>query len=315
MYVLLGEYEKAADHAAEALRYADIPTAVIYSNRGWALRALGRYAEAKAVFAEAHAKQVDYHVIHRNLLAIAYAEGDQAAADREFAWAKGKPTEPIFLEARALMDLADGRRLAEDHARREPANVRAALARFYAAVGDCDIARALMGPPPENALVLAFCGQLAEAEATLAVMMKGDAATDTVVQRVRVPVTAAVIEIQRGNFVAAREKLATARLYERGQVDERWIAYIAGLSYLGEKRGLEAMAEFEKITKHRSILPWSPLYPLAHLGLARAAVVARDTTRARAAYQDLLALWKNADPGFPPLVAANKELASLGGPQ
>ena len=42
--------------------------------------------------------------------------------------------------------------------------------------------------------------------------------------------------------------------------------------------------------------PTSPLYPLAHLGLARAAALSGDTASARKAYQDFFALWKDADP-------------------
>jgi hypothetical protein len=35
------------------------------------------------------------------------------------------------------------------------------------------------------------------------------------------------------------------------------------------------------------------------------------TARARAAYQDFLALWKDADPDIPILIAANAEYAKL----
>jgi hypothetical protein len=38
---------------------------------------------------------------------------------------------------------------------------------------------------------------------------------------------------------------------------------------------------------------------LAHLGLARAYVLQRDTAKARAAYKDFLAVWKDADPTSP----------------
>ena len=126
-----------------------------------------------------------------------------------------------------------------------------------------------------------------------------------------IPIVRALVEIDRGHYARAREALAPARAYERGQIDDRWIAYTGGLSYLREKRGAEAIAEFEKITKHHSIAPWTPLYPLAHLGIARAAVIAGDTARARTAYNELLALWKNADPDFPALVAAKQELTAL----
>jgi eukaryotic-like serine/threonine-protein kinase len=50
---------------------------------------------------------------------------------------------------------------------------------------------------------------------------------------------------------------------------------------------------------------------LAHLGLARAYAVQGDTTKAKAAYQDLLTLWKDADADVPILKEAKAEYAKL----
>jgi len=50
---------------------------------------------------------------------------------------------------------------------------------------------------------------------------------------------------------------------------------------------------------------------LAHLGLARAHAITGDTAKARAAYQDFLALWKDADPDIPILKQARAEYAKL----
>jgi hypothetical protein len=50
---------------------------------------------------------------------------------------------------------------------------------------------------------------------------------------------------------------------------------------------------------------------LAHLGLARAYAVQGDTAKARAAYQDFFALWKDADSDIPILIAAKAEYAKL----
>jgi hypothetical protein len=53
------------------------------------------------------------------------------------------------------------------------------------------------------------------------------------------------------------------------------------------------------------------LYPLAHLGLARAAAMTGDTTKARQAYQDFFALWKDADTDLAALIEAKKEYEKL----
>jgi len=50
---------------------------------------------------------------------------------------------------------------------------------------------------------------------------------------------------------------------------------------------------------------------LAHLQLGRAYAVYGDTTKSKAAYQDFLALWKNADPEIPILKQAKAEYAKL----
>jgi serine/threonine protein kinase len=55
----------------------------------------------------------------------------------------------------------------------------------------------------------------------------------------------------------------------------------------------------------------SPLYHLAHLGLARAAALSGDTAQARKSYQDFLALWKDADSDSPILQQAKSEYEKL----
>jgi hypothetical protein len=61
----------------------------------------------------------------------------------------------------------------------------------------------------------------------------------------------------------------------------------------------------------RTIVANSPLAALARLQLARAYAVQDDTARAKAAYQDFLTLWKDADPDIPIFIAAKAEYAKL----
>ena len=53
-----------------------------------------------------------------------------------------------------------------------------------------------------------------------------------------------------------------------------------------------------------------PIGALAHLGLARSYAMQGHTAKAKAAYQDFLTLWKDADPNIPVLIAAKLEYAS-----
>lgn len=88
-------------------------------------------------------------------------------------------------------------------------------------------------------------------------------------------------------------------------------AYVRGLAYLRGRAGAEAMAEFQKIIAHRGVVAVSALYPLAHLGLARAAALFGDTAKSRKAYEDFFALWKDADPDIPVLQQAKQEYDKL----
>jgi predicted Zn-dependent protease len=87
--------------------------------------------------------------------------------------------------------------------------------------------------------------------------------------------------------------------------------YVRAEAYLGAQRGPAAAAEFQRILDHRGLLWNCATGPLAHLGLARAYALQGDTAKARAAYQDFLALWKEADPDIPILIAAKAEYAKL----
>ena len=73
----------------------------------------------------------------------------------------------------------------------------------------------------------------------------------------------------------------------------------------------EAAAEFQRILDHRSIVLVDPMDAMARLQLARALVLSGDTVKAKSTYNDLLTLWKNADPDLPVLREARAEYARL----
>jgi hypothetical protein len=76
-----------------------------------------------------------------------------------------------------------------------------------------------------------------------------------------------------------------------------------------------AVAAFRSLRDDRGRYNWtSPLFPSAHLWLARAAAGAGDVSLARQEYASLLALWKNADGDLRPLAEARRELARLDRP-
>ena len=87
--------------------------------------------------------------------------------------------------------------------------------------------------------------------------------------------------------------------------------YVRGLSYLALRKPAEAAAEFQKILDHPGVVLEDPVGALARLQLARAWTMAGDAGKAKAAYGDVLALWKNADSGIPVVTQARAEYARL----
>jgi tetratricopeptide (TPR) repeat protein len=142
---------------------------------------------------------------------------------------------------------------------------------------------------------------------------------DTLVQLNYLPTLRAKLAVSRGNISEAIESLRTAAPYELGVQSGHsiygWTAaypvFVRGETYLAAHQGGEAAAEFQKILDHRGIVVNEPIGALAHLGLARAYAMQGDTVKAKAAYQDFLTLWKDADPDIPVLIAAKAEYAKL----
>ena len=84
-------------------------------------------------------------------------------------------------------------------------------------------------------------------------------------------------------------------------------AYCRGELDLARRKGVEAATEFQKILDHRGWDPLSVEYPAAYLGLARAIALTGDLAKSRQAYQDLFAVWKDADADLPVLAEARRE--------
>jgi eukaryotic-like serine/threonine-protein kinase len=137
---------------------------------------------------------------------------------------------------------------------------------------------------------------------------------DTLLNQVWLPLAQATNDIQRNQPAEAISRLESAAPYDFGGPPDGavyWPIYIRGEAFLKERDGVKAAAEYEKILDHRGIDPTSPLYSLARLGVGRAYALQGDTPKARAAYQDFFALWKDADPDVPVLKAAKAEYEKL----
>jgi tetratricopeptide (TPR) repeat protein len=184
------------------------------------------------------------------------------------------------------------------------------------------IVQGLRGAPPRDVLYLsalgfAYSGEVARAQ-TIADDLAKKYPEDTIVQFNFLPTLHAKIALDRGDAAAAIERLKAAAPYELGvstQSPFTWTAmypvFVRGEAYLASRDGSDAVAEFQKILDHRGIVLNQPIGALARFSLARAYVLQGDTTKAKTAYQDLLKLWKNADPDASILKEAKAEYAKL----
>jgi tetratricopeptide (TPR) repeat protein len=109
-------------------------------------------------------------------------------------------------------------------------------------------------------------------------------------------------------FLSAYEKFLPAQLYDG---NSSITLYARGNAYLLADRTRDAAAELQRIISLRYLNPADALIPMARLGQARVLAAQGDKRNARTAYQDLLALWKDADPDIPILLQATAEYAKL----
>ena len=163
------------------------------------------------------------------------------------------------------------------------------------------------------AVALARAGDSSRSQKLIAQLAK-EFPADTMLNSVWLPVAKATNQIRADQPGPAVDTLEAAAPYEFGSPPNGavyWPMYVRGEAYLHLRNGEKAATEYRKILDHRGIAPNSPLYSLARLGLGRAYALQGDKTKAKEAYQDFLATWKDADPDAPVLKQAKAEYAKL----
>ena len=328
-YNELGLFDKAREAAPEAIRL-NPSSASGYSLLAAAFVGLNRFDEAKEIIGQAQAQKLETTPMRRILYRIAFVQGDAKAMQQQIEWLNGKPDEYLAQGWQSETAAFSGQlRRAREFSNRaiesaESRDLKEVAAQIAvggagrdAVFGDCDQAKAqtpkaLGSHSPltmaNAANALATCGEFSQTQTIIAELTRRSP-KDTVVNKILLPLVQARIELQRGNPAQAIQLLETTRPYEGYALFQT--AYLRGQAYLNQQNGAGAAAEFQKILDHRGWQPTSPLYPLAHLGLARAAVLSGDSTKARKAYQDFFALWKDSDPDISVLQEARREYERL----
>ena len=126
-----------------------------------------------------------------------------------------------------------------------------------------------------------------------------------------VPTIRAAVELHRNNPGKALEFLQATSPYELTDTGTLYAVYLRGLARLLLSEGKEAGADFQEILDHKGLVRNGDIGAVAHLGRARAYAISNESAKARAAYQDFFALWKDADPDIPILRQAKAEYAKL----
>ena len=342
VYSGLGKFDNALQKADEALRldpreanYEDFYLSVVLTDIF-----LNHFDAAEALLKQAQERKVDSASLLSLRYMLAFAKGDAREMERLTASAAGSSgMENVLLDdeacakayygqlkqAREAFNKAIGSAGHNTENRELAAIIRADASLTEAYLGDAQHAKADADTAlrlgvnryvaVDAALALALAGDATRAE-ELAAELNKSFPLDTELQRYWLPTIRAAAALQRGNAEKVADLLAPIGSYELtpyaltplGQVDS---TYVRGRASLALHNGSAAAAEFQKILDHPGLVLISPVGVLARLGLARAYALQGDRAKARAAYQDFLTLWKDADPDVPILKRAKAEYAKL----
>ena len=327
----LGQYDKALVEDLASLRLR--PSAPEYANVAITYLHLGRLKEARATADEAQAKKLDSPDLRFFLYALSFLQNDVAGMAKQVAWAAGKPgLEDVLLADEADTAAYFGRlKKAREFSRQAVASAGrtgerevAADYEASAAMREAVLGNAAYARDRTVAALKLSTGHDVECAAALAFALAGDAKAqaladdlakrfpeDTLVHFSYLPTIRAQLALSRTDSSKAFEDLQSAAAYELGWPGGMYPVYLRGEAYLAAHQGSEAAAEFQKILDHSGVVVNGPIGALAHLQIGRAYAMQGDTAKTKAAYQDFLTLWKDADPDIPILKQAKTEYAKL----
>jgi len=333
IYNQLGQYDNALENTKHAI---DLDPDMLsgYENTAVAYAGLNRLEEARATVNAAMQRKGAPTTFHLMLASLSWAEGKDADMEKELQSASSTPQGEIYvLGFRAGLAMARGQvRQARELARRAEdafdrlrlqgrAKMESELANFEAFVGNKSEAvnEANAGLQASQtldvqwnaAMALALAGQGQKA-LSVADEIQRNHPNDTIAQNVAVPTIRAAVclfPVNHGKPDPAKaiDLENTAALYARGSSG---VFYGRGLAYRQAGRLAEAQQDFQRVAEMRTHGPDASVIA-AQLELGRVYQLQGDTAKARIAYQNFLAAWKNADPDVPLLLQAKAEYAKL----
>ena len=339
-----GQHELAIAETKKAIAL-DPDRTPAYTNQAFNQLMLNRLDDALLTVRLAAERKLESADLLLTQYFVAFLTGNENELRRTVTEARKSPaTEDTVshLEALALArsgQLQDARRMAavaveiaQKSGRRERAGLfEAATAvweAFYgnaaaarqSATGALDLGRGGREVDYAAAFAFALAGDLPQSE-SLAQDLAREFPEDTSVQAMYLPTLRALFSLNtpapdpaaaiHALQTASRYDLALGRVGFIGRFGGLYPIYVRGLAYLAARQPAKAVAEFQRILDHRSIVLVDPMDAMARLQLARALALSGDIVKAKSAYGDLLTIWKNADPDVPVLKEARAEYARL----
>jgi serine/threonine protein kinase/tetratricopeptide (TPR) repeat protein len=333
LYNRLGQYDKALPEALAAQTSSPAMEAD-HSILAQTYARLNRLDEAHSLLDAARSRGMESPTTARLLYLIDFLQNDPAGMAAEAARALGDPeTEDSMLSWESSTAAYSGRlskarsliQQAVDTASRANGKERGAIYQAEAATWEGLFGNTLEARQGADAALQISNGDLVERPAAVALALSGSVPQaqkladdlakrfpdDTTAQFLSLPVIRATIALDEGNPSKAVDLLQPATPYELAPAVQGMMAmqpvYTRGIADLAARKGPQAVAEFQKILDHPGAAGFSPVGALAHLQIGRAYALAGDAAKARTAYQDFFALWKDADPDIPILKQAKAE--------
>jgi tetratricopeptide (TPR) repeat protein len=336
-----GQYERGLQAAHQTIK---LNPDLVFPYEGLTSHniSLGRFADATAALQRAAKRKLEIPLFVVQRYYLAFLQHDDAGLKREIERARGNREAEDWMSHHQAMVLAHSGQMrsarsmwrrAIELALQTGDGEKAAIYEAAAAVCEAHLGNLAEADARARAALALGKGRDVEYAAAFALALAGDGAEsqrlaedlarrfpeDTPVQFEYLPTLRALFALSRTAPLEAIERLQTAVPYDLAMPGTAFFArfgglypvYVRGQAYLEAGRGPQAATEFQRVLDHRGIVLADPIGAVAHLQLGRALTLSGEAARSKKAYEDFLALWKNADSDTPILTQAQSEYASL----
>jgi tetratricopeptide (TPR) repeat protein len=330
VYSNMGQFDNALENARQAAAI-DPDSITVFTNLTESFLGLNRVDEARASLNAALQRYPKNPSLHMMLAGFYWSQNDAASMEKELELVRTLPQGDFLVTSTRVAiaqyqgKMREARQLelkTEDLERQmnfaeAVGNGRAVLAVWEALYGLRDealqdVTFAMKDNPSRNtrsnsATVYALLGQ-DDRSSKIMSEIASENPLNTLVQNVDVPSNKAVIAILHKEPTKAIDLLDGAMVYARA---DSGILYGRGWAYLEANQAKEAQEAFQRLLNLRNFHRMDPSTVLGELGLARAYAMEGNTAQAKIEYQNVLAIWKDADPEIPIVKAAKTEYAKL----